>query len=121
MHTDMWITMFLRRCIRRFSLSGCKVRGVESTHQLIRIMENPPNPQSEHSNGDRTANETAGAQANPQPQPERRVLDALRDGLRKGAEDARTAAEKTIPKVKSAAAGALYWRLMEPPSRLFSN
>ena len=84
-------------------------------------MENPSNPQSEHCHGDNAADATASAQAKPQPQPERRAFDSLRDAIRKGAEDARTAAEKTIPKVKSAAAGALYWRLMEPPSRLFSN
>ena len=72
-------------------------------------MEKPANPQSEHNNGDRVAAETAGAQAEQQPQPERRVLDALRDAFRSGAEDARTAAEKAIPLVKSAAAGAVYW------------
>ncbi len=53
--------------------------------------------------------ETPGAQAERQPQPERRALDALRDAFRSGAEDARTAAEKAIPIVKSAAAGAVYW------------
>ncbi len=56
-------------------------------------MENPANPQSQHS----------------EPQPERPVFDALRDAIRRGAEDARTAAEKTVPKVKSAAADAVYW------------
>jgi hypothetical protein len=70
-------------------------------------MENPSSPQSEHNNGDRVTGETAGEKA--QPQPERRVFDALRDALCKGAEDARAAAEKTIPKVKSAAADAAYW------------
>jgi len=72
-------------------------------------MENPANPQSEHDNSDRATEETTGAQANPQPQPQRPVFDALRDAIRKGAEDAKAAAEKTIPKVKSAAAGAAYW------------
>ena len=72
-------------------------------------MDNTTNPLSEHSKGERTADETAAAQANSQPQPERRVWDALRDGLRRGAEDARTAAEKAVPKVKSAAADAVYW------------
>src|SRR5947207_9418025 len=72
-------------------------------------MENTANPQSEHSEPDRTADETAGAQATPQPQPERPAFDAIRDALRRGAEDARTAAEKAIPKVKSAAADAVYW------------
>ena len=72
-------------------------------------MENPPNPESEQSNGDRAADASTIAQAHPQPRLERRVLDALRDALRKGAADARTAAEKAIPKVKSAAAGAGYW------------
>jgi len=56
-------------------------------------MENPANPQSQDS----------------EPQPGRPVFDALHDALRRGAEDARTAAEMTIPKVKSAAADAVYW------------
>jgi len=72
-------------------------------------MDNTVNPQSEHIDGDRVTGESASAQGKPQPQPERPVCDALRDALRRGAEDARTAAEKTIPKVKSAAAGAVYW------------
>ena len=70
-------------------------------------MENHANPQSQPS--DSVADETTGTQAKPQPQQDRHAFDALRDAIRKGAEDARTAAEKSIPKVKSAAAGALYW------------
>ena len=71
-------------------------------------MENTSNEQS--GSGDKTVNEqTTCAQAEPQPQPERRILDVLGDAIRSGAEDARTAAEKTIPKVKSAATSALYW------------
>ena len=72
-------------------------------------MDNTANPQSEHRDGDRVTEETASAQSKPQPQPERPVFDALRDAIRRGAEDARTAAEKAIPKVKSAAAEAVYW------------
>ena len=72
-------------------------------------MENPTNPQSEHSNGESAAHETTSAQANPQPQLERPAFHSFRDAIRKGAEDARTAAEQAIPKVKSAAAGAAYW------------
>src|SRR5439155_2140822 len=72
-------------------------------------MDNAANPQHEHSDGDRVAGATTGAHAEPQPQHERRVFDDLRDAIRRGAEDARTAAEKTIPKVKSAAAEAVYW------------
>ena len=72
-------------------------------------MDNTANPQREHSDGDRVADATTGVQAEPQPQHERRVFDDLRDAIRRGAEDARTAAEKTIPKVKSAAADAAYW------------
>ncbi len=72
-------------------------------------MDNTANPQREHSDGDRVADATAGVQAEPQPQHERRVFEDLRDAIRRGAEDARTAAEKTIPKVKSAAADAVYW------------
>src|SRR2546430_17649579 len=72
-------------------------------------MENPAPPQSEHNDSDCVTDETTGAQGKPQPQPERPVFDALRDAIRRGAEDARTAAEKTIPKVKSATADAVYW------------
>ena len=72
-------------------------------------MENPAPPQSERNDSDCVTDETTGAQGKPQPQPERRVFDALREAIRRGAEDARTAAEKTIPKVKSAAADAVYW------------
>ena len=72
-------------------------------------MDNAANPQREHSDGDQVAGATTGAQAEPQPQHERRVFEDFRDAIRKGAEDARTAAEKTIPKVKSAAADAVYW------------
>jgi hypothetical protein len=102
--------MFLRRCSGRFSLSGVTIRSVvESNNQLIRIMDNTANPQSEHGDSDPVTEETTSAQAQQQPQPERPVFDGLRDAMRKGAEDARTAAEKTIPKVKSAAADAVYW------------
>src|SRR5216683_6222142 len=72
-------------------------------------MDNTANPQYEQSDGGRVADATTSAQAKPQPQHERRVFDDLRDAIRRGAEDARTAAEKTIPKVKSAAAEAVYW------------
>src|SRR6266540_1576639 len=55
-------------------LFSYNVAAVETrTNQLIRIMENPANSQSEHPNDDRAADETASAQANPQPQPEKRV------------------------------------------------
>jgi len=72
-------------------------------------MENPGNPQSQHSDSDRVADATAGVQAEPQPQHERRVFEDLRDAIRRVAEDPRAAAEKTIPKVKSAAADEVYW------------
>ena len=72
-------------------------------------MDNTANPECEHSDGDRVAGVTTSAPAEPQPQHERRVFEDFRDAIRKGAEDARTAAEKTIPKVKSAAADAVYW------------
>ncbi len=72
-------------------------------------MDNTANPHSEHGDGDRVTEETNSAQAKPQPQSERRVFDGLRDAIRKGAEDATTAAEKAVPKVKSAAADAVYW------------
>ena len=76
----------------------------------MRIMEITASPHSEHSDGQRVATEAASAQA--QPQPDRSLLGALR----KGAEDARTAAEKAIPKVKSAAANAVYWTTYEASS-----
>jgi hypothetical protein len=72
-------------------------------------MENPANPQSEQSDSDRVTEEKNNTQTNPQPQPQRPVGDALRDAILRGAEDARAAAEKAIPKVKSAAADAVYW------------
>src|SRR6266542_1135056 len=72
-------------------------------------MDNTANSQCDPSDGDRVADATTSAQAEPQPQHGRRVFDDLRDAIRRGAEDARTAAEKTIPKVKSAAADAVYW------------
>src|SRR6266496_1052836 len=72
-------------------------------------MENPANPQSDPSNVNPVTGETPGDQAKPQPQLERRAFESLRDAIRKGAEDARTAAEEAIPKVKSAVAGAAYW------------
>ena len=68
-------------------------------------MDNTANPQSEHCNGDRVTGETA----KPQSQPETKVFGGLGSGIRRGAEDAKTAAEKAIPKVKSAAAEAVYW------------
>jgi hypothetical protein len=66
-------------------------------------MDNTASPQSEHNDGDRAADETTSAPA--QPQPDRSFFGALR----KGAEDARTAADKAIPTVKSTAADAVYW------------
>jgi|SRR5437867_5803223 len=102
--------MFLRCCTGLVVSTGINVANSDAiNNQLIRIMENPTNPQSEHSDGQSAADETTGAQADPHPQSERPVFHSFRDAIRKGAEDARTAAEKTIPKVKSAAAGAVYW------------
>ena len=72
-------------------------------------MDNTPNPQSEHGDSNPLTEETASAQAQPPPQPERPVFDSLRDAIREGAEDARTAAEKAIPKLKAATADAVYW------------
>ena len=72
-------------------------------------MENPANPEGQHNDSDRATDETTSAQAKSQPQPERPAFDSLRDAIRRGAEDARTAAEKAIPKVKSAATDAVYW------------
>src|SRR2546425_2374933 len=72
-------------------------------------MDNTGNPQSEHGDSDRVTGETAGTQAKPQPPPETSVFGTFRSGIRRGAEDAKAAAEKAIPKVKSAAAGAVSW------------
>src|SRR5205814_9209359 len=108
--TFLWITMILRRSSVRFTIPSGKVHSVvESNNQLIRIMDNTANPQSEHGDSDQVTGAMASAQAKRQPQPERPVFDAIRHAMRKGAEDARTAAEKAIPKVKSTAADAVYW------------
>jgi hypothetical protein len=70
-------------------------------------MENSANPQSDPSDNSHAKEETSTGQAKPQPQ--WGAFDSLLDAIHKGAEDARTAAEKAVPKVKSAAAGAVYW------------
>ena len=101
--------MSLRHCTGRLVLSGYRVVSVDESNHQLRIMENPADSQSQHSDNDRVADETASEQAKSQPQSEWRLLDALRDGIRRGAEDARTAAVEAIPKVKSAAAHAVYW------------
>src|SRR5438552_80948 len=72
-------------------------------------MDNTASPQNEHRDSNCVTGETTSAQAKPRPQPGRPAFDSLHDAIRRGAEDARTAAEKTIPKVKSAAIGAVYW------------
>ncbi len=69
-------------------------------------MDNTANPQSERSDA---KEEPAGAQAKSQPRSEGGLLGALGNAIQKGAEDARSAAENAIPKVKSAAKGAVYW------------
>ena len=72
-------------------------------------MENPDSPQNQP-NDNSAANEMNGAHGTPpQQEPNKPVLDALRDAIRRGAEDARSAAEKAVPKVKSATADAAYW------------
>ena len=74
-------------------------------------MENIPNEQDGPGDQDKVREQTTSGQAEPPPltQPERRILDALREAICAGAQDAKTAAEKTIPKVKSTAADAAYW------------
>jgi len=68
-------------------------------------MDNTTNQHSEHA--DNPPEETAGAQG--KPEPESSVLGALGAGIRRGAEDAKTAAQKAAPKIKSAAADTVYW------------
>ena len=77
----------------------------DGNNQLIRIMDNSTTPQNKPGDKDHETGEAASAQPQPQPQADRSFLG----GLRQGAEDARAAAEKAIPKVKSAAADAAYW------------
>ena len=103
---DTSITIWLRRCSRSFALSGCNVRiVVENKNQLIRIMENSANQQSQHN--DRAPGDTVSAQD--KPKPESSVLGAIGAGIRRGAEDAKAAAQKVAPKVQSAAADTVYW------------
>ena len=68
-------------------------------------MDNTTNQHSEHA--DNPPEETAGAQG--KPEPESSVLGALGAGMRRGAEDAKNAAQKAAPKVRSAAADTVYW------------
>lgn len=47
--------------------------------------------------------------ANPGPQPGRSPLDSLCSAVNEGAQQAKAAAEKAIPKVKAAVSDAAYW------------
>lgn len=72
-------------------------------------MDNHSNENNEQNAPNRPAGETPGAGAKEQPEPRNGVLDSLCSAVRKGAEEARDAAAKAMPKVKSAAADTAYW------------
>jgi hypothetical protein len=72
-------------------------------------MDNSANQQNSHTEGGaRPADETTSEHGKP-PQLEGCVLASLCSAMRKGAEEARTAAEKAVPKLKSAAADVVFW------------
>jgi hypothetical protein len=72
-------------------------------------MENTSNQQNEPNTNDRPADEAAGGPAASEQETRQRPFDAFFSAMRDGAEDARKAAAQAIPKIKSAAANALYW------------
>lgn len=72
-------------------------------------MDNHSNENNEQNAPNRPTEETAGAGAPERPEPRNSVLDSLCSAVRKGAEEARDAAAKAMPKVKSAAADTAYW------------
>jgi hypothetical protein len=72
-------------------------------------MDNPTNPQNEPRVGDGSIPQTAGAETDRQQPPEQCVLSSICTAMRKGVEDARNAAEKAVPRMKSAANDAVYW------------
>src|SRR5260221_572663 len=59
-------------------------------------------------NGQNNSNPSSD-QARSQQEPGKCIMDSLGSAMRKGAEDARKAAEEAIPKVKSATSDAAYW------------
>jgi hypothetical protein len=67
-------------------------------------MSDQPNEPNGQNNGN-----PSGDQARTQQEPGKCILDSLTSAMRKGAEDARKAAEEAIPKVKAAASDAAYW------------
>ncbi len=102
--------MWWQHCTGRLGLSRPMLRNVgTSKNQLTHIMDNTTSQNSAQGDSRPVREETTTAQATAQPQRESGLLDSLGNAIRKGAEDARTAAEDAIPKVKSAAAGAVYW------------
>ena len=72
-------------------------------------METNHNPQNQDNHGDRPTEQTAEAQPHAQGPAGRCAMDSVYSAIRKGANDARDAAEKALPKIKSAAADAGYW------------
>src|ERR1041384_2787488 len=70
-------------------------------------MDNTTNPQNEHNASDRPAQDGSSAQA--KEQSGKRIFDSIGSAMRRGAEEASSAAGKAIPKLKSAAADAIYW------------
>ena len=69
------------------------------------IMNDTSNPNSSQSHAENQpgGTENAGSQSG------RRVLESLRSAVNEGAQQAKAAAEKAIPKVKAAVSGAAYW------------
>src|SRR5437667_9181464 len=102
--------MWLQHCTGRLGLSRRMLRSVGTNkNQPTPIMDDTTSQNSAEGDSSPVREETTTAQATSQPQRESGFLDSLGNAIRKGAEDARTAAEDAIPKVKSAAARAAYW------------
>ncbi len=80
-----------------------------ATTNTNRIMDNTANPQNEQSNDNRPSEENPGRLATLQQPPGKTAFESFRSAFRQGAEDARDAAERAIPHIKSAAADATYW------------
>ena len=72
-------------------------------------METNHNQQNQDNHGDRPTEQTADAQTHAQGPAGRCALDSVYSAIRKGANDAKDAAEKALPKITSAASDAGYW------------
>ncbi|MBI4662553.1 MAG: hypothetical protein HY735_27380 [Verrucomicrobia bacterium] len=72
-------------------------------------MDNTSNQKPQDGAGNDVHKEIAGAKENIGAQARKCVLESVCDAIDKGAEDARRAAEKALPKLKRALSGAVYW------------